>query len=92
MSRHHVALKMARWSRARRQVFKRDRYRCVLCGKAGRLECDHVRPLAKGGAPYDPENLRTLCRDCHIQATAKGNRRPLGAKAAAWQALAAEPV
>ena len=34
---------------ARRQVFKRDGYRCVDCGRAGKLEGDHVVPLHRGG-------------------------------------------
>ena len=55
-----------RWAALRLRVFERDGYRCRKCGKAGRLECDHVVPVAQGGAPYDPANLQTLCRGCHI--------------------------
>jgi hypothetical protein len=51
-------------------VLKRDKYRCVKCGKAPsvshgvELEVDHIRPIAKGGV-NDIENLQTLCKDCN---------------------------
>ena len=56
----------------RRVVFKRDGWRCVECGKAGRLECDHVMPLERepGQDPFDPNGLQTLCRACHMEKTA----------------------
>ena len=92
MSRNHVALNAARWSRARRLTLKRDGYRCAGCGKAGRLEVHHVRELAKGGAPYAPENLKTVCRGCHIALTAKSNRRFEPPHVVAWRTLAAETV
>ena len=53
MSRHHAHLCAHRWAAARRAVFERDGYRCVQCSRAGRLECDHVTPLDKGGDPWD---------------------------------------
>ena len=60
-----------RWKRLRWVVFARDNYRCVACGKAGRLECDHVEPIRNGGDWYRLDNLQTLCRGCHIQKTKK---------------------
>ena len=56
-----------RWARLRRVVFERDGWRCRTCGKAGRLEADHVVPISKGGDPWDMANLQTLCRGCHIE-------------------------
>lgn len=36
--------------RTRYQVFKRDLYRCRICGKTGvELEVDHIVPVARGG-------------------------------------------
>ena len=61
MSHRHRQLDQSRWARVRRAVFIRDDYRCVLCGRAGRLECDHVTPLhvEPGQDPYDIDGLRT---------------------------------
>ena len=75
MSLHHLKIDNRRWAALRRAVFERDSYRCRSCGKAGRLECDHIRPLHKGGLPYDPANLQALCRTCHIRKTADENRQ-----------------
>ena len=92
MSRHHTYLNARRWQAVRRAVFKRDGYRCVECGRAGRLECDHVTPLQRepGPDPYDPNGLQTLCRACHLAKTATENRRPFTPDEAAWRALVAE--
>ena len=70
----------------------RDGYRCVECGKAGRLECDHVEPLQRepGQDPYDPNGLQTLCRACHLAKTRTENRRPFTPAEAAWRELVAE--
>lgn len=54
--------------RTRFLVFKRDAYRCQLCGRSARdgavLEVDHVIPHARGGTS-DMSNLQTLCWDCN---------------------------
>ena len=86
-SRYFARLEPRRWVLVRRMVFNRDGYRCRLCGRPGRLECDHVRPLHRGGAPYDPANLQTLCRRCHVEKTAGENRRP-DPERERWRALA----
>ena len=54
--------------------------------RAGRLEAHHVTPLHRGGAPYDLDNLETLCRSCHIER----HRRKLSPGEAAWKRLVAE--
>lgn len=50
------------------RVFRRDNYRCRLCGMTSqdgvRLECDHIVPVAKGGKTV-PGNLWTLCQPCN---------------------------
>ena len=91
MSLHHLRLDNRRWQAARRVTFERDGYRCVDCGKAGRLECDHVVPLHRGGAEYEAANLQSLCRQCHIRKTAGENERPDPARAA-WRKLVKELV
>jgi 5-methylcytosine-specific restriction endonuclease McrA len=49
-------------------IFKRDHYRCQICGSYASddltLEVDHKIPVAKGGT-NEPENLWTLCFDCN---------------------------
>ena len=78
-----------RWAAVRRHVFERDGYRCRHCGKAGRLECDHVQPLPRGGDPYDVAGCQTLCRACHIRKTAGENERPWPGRDA-WRDLVRE--
>ena len=92
MSRHHTHLNACRWSIIRRAVFERDGWRCVMCGRAGRLEVDHITPLQSepGQDPYDPNGLQTLCRACHIEKTQIENRRELTPDELAWRALVAE--
>lgn len=48
----------------RKLVLRRDRYRCVFCGKDGLLEVDHIIPWSAGGSD-DLDNLRTLCKSCN---------------------------
>ena len=62
-------------SRVLRWRLERDGYRCRSCGRAGRLEADHVVPLERGGAPWELDNVQTLCRGCHIRKT-RAERRP----------------
>ena len=52
------------WPRIRREVKDRDGWRCRKCGKAGRLEVHHKVAVRDGGDDH-PNNLETLCLDCH---------------------------
>ena len=94
MSRSHLHLNTRRWAAVRRAVFERDGCRCVECGRAGRLECDHITPLQRepGQDPFDPNGLQALCRACHIGKTRRENRRPLTPAEQEWRALAAELI
>ena len=57
-------------------VFKRDNFKCVLCGRSPatengvELHVDHIIPFSKGGETID-ENLQTLCKECNL---GKGNQ------------------
>ena len=91
MSRQHQKLNAGRWARVRRSVFERDDWRCVDCGAAGRLECDHVVSLhsAPGQDPYDVAGLQTLCTACHLAKTRRENSPPdpLETEREAWLAM-----
>ena len=94
MSKHHARIHAGRWANIRRAVFERDGWRCVECGRAGRLECDHVTPLQRepGQDPFDMNGLQTLCRACHLAKTARENQRVLTPAEAEWRELVAELV
>ena len=92
-SRFHAALDQRRWAKVRRQVLDRDGWRCRKCGQPGRLECDHIKPLQRGGDPFDMANLQTLCggRDgCHAAKTRGESRRPDTPAEIEWRAFVAE--
>lgn len=51
------------------QVFKRDNWKCVACGRSADdniiLHIDHILPRSKGGKDEE-ENYQTLCETCNI--------------------------
>jgi 5-methylcytosine-specific restriction endonuclease McrA len=57
----------------KREVFRRDDYRCQYCGRPSvHLTLDHVRPKRHGG-DYAWENLVSACPQCNRR---KGGRTP----------------
>lgn len=78
------------WREVRQRVFRRDGFRCFKCGRRAGLECDHIRPVATGGDWFDMENLRTVCRGCHIKITAEAGRKVLTEPRQALRDLAME--
>ncbi|MEX2608209.1 MAG: HNH endonuclease [Kiritimatiellia bacterium] len=56
--------------KARMEVIKRDKHRCVICGRRPadcvdiELNVHHIRPWAMGGLTKR-NNLITICRACH---------------------------
>jgi hypothetical protein len=58
------------------QVFQRDNWRCVACGKHADdeilLEVDHIIPRSKGGK-NEIGNFQTLCKVCNIGKSNKDN-------------------
>ena len=80
MSWRKYPLNRKRWQAVRLRVLDRDGWRCqgILpngekCGRAGRLEVDHRKPLALQGSKYGMANLQSLCRGCHIRKTRAEN-------------------
>jgi len=45
-------------------VFKRDEFRCRLCGSERDITIDHIIARSRGGS-NDESNLQTLCRRCN---------------------------
>lgn len=55
----------AAWKVIRAAIFARDDYTCAYCGvRGGRLECDHIVPVSRGGSNAR-ENLTTACFSCN---------------------------
>lgn len=51
----------------RKEVYRRDGFRCALCDSTDGLQIHHVKPRGRGGADH-PMNLITLCWRCHAAA------------------------
>jgi len=43
------------------EVWKRDKGRCVKCGRTDNLHFDHVLPYSKGGSSLVAQNVQLLC-------------------------------
>lgn len=54
------------WSRCRAVCLRRDKF--CPCGEPA-VEVDHIVPVSLGGLS-DQKNLRGLCHECHLKATA----------------------
>ncbi|MEM1043770.1 MAG: HNH endonuclease [Bacteroidota bacterium] len=58
-------------SRVKREVWKRDKGRCVVCGATDELHFDHVIPYSKGGASVTAKNVQVLCARHNLRKGAK---------------------
>jgi 5-methylcytosine-specific restriction endonuclease McrA len=70
------------WSKVRRAALRRGGGRCSMC-RAFRfdeyMEVDHIEPLGDGShatsqCRHHLDNVRTLCRPCHVRRTTQHNR------------------
>ena len=58
-----------KWAAFALTIRVRDSYTCQMCGGYGNA-VDHIKPLARGGAVFDPANCQTLCAvPCHRNKT-----------------------
>ena len=49
------------------EVWKRDKGRCVQCGRTDNLHFDHILPYSKGGTSLKAENIQLLCARHNLQ-------------------------
>jgi len=53
------------------KVWKRDKGKCVKCGKPDNLHFDHIIPFSKGGSSLVAENIQILCAKHNLQKSDK---------------------
>lgn len=53
------------WSWIRTRAKERDGNKCLDCRTDKQLVTHHIQPFDEGGT-HDMENLKTLCRSCHM--------------------------
>ncbi len=58
-------------SEVKREVWKRDKGRCVICGATSNLHFDHDLPFSKGGTSLSALNVRLLCMKHNLQKSGK---------------------
>lgn len=55
----------------KREVWRRDDGRCVLCGDTKNLHFDHDLPFSKGGTSLSSMNVKILCMKHNLQKSDK---------------------
>ena len=58
-------------SEVKREVWKRDQGRCVICGESKNLHFDHDLPFSKGGTSLSAKNVRLLCINHNLRKSNK---------------------
>ncbi|MFC1933190.1 HNH endonuclease [Chloroflexota bacterium] len=53
-------------TQVKKEVWQRDKGRCVLCGSSKNLHFDHDLPFSKGGTSLTAKNIRLLCAKCNL--------------------------
>jgi len=53
------------WVVIRAAIIERDNFACQRCGKSENLHVHHIIPRISGGTD-EPDNLITLCQECHV--------------------------
>ena len=54
-------------SEVKKEVWKRDQGKCVICGDSTNLHFDHDLPFSKGGTSLTAKNVRLLCMKHNLQ-------------------------
>lgn len=58
-------------SMVKKEVWKRDAGKCVICGATDELHFDHDLPYSKGGTSITPENVKILCARHNLEKSDK---------------------
>jgi hypothetical protein len=58
-------------SEVKREVWKRDEGKCVICGDNKNLHFDHDLPFSKGGTSLTTKNVKLLCMKHNLQKSDK---------------------
>ena len=58
-------------SEVKKEVWKRDKGKCIICGSTKNLHFDHDLPFSRGGTSLTEKNIRLLCAKCNL---AKSNK------------------
>lgn len=58
-------------SEVKKEVWKRDEGKCVICGETKNLHFDHDLPFSKGGTSFTVKNVRLLCMKHNLQKSDK---------------------
>lgn len=53
-------------SEVKKEVWKRDGGKCVICESTKNLHFDHDLPFSKGGTSLTLKNIRLLCAKCNL--------------------------
>lgn len=63
----------------RKEVLQRDNYKCVLCNSTTNICVDHIKRFADHlELRCDKNNMRVLCKECHIKTPTYSNKRQEG--------------
>ena len=58
-------------SQIKKEVWERDKGKCVICGATDELHFDHDLPYSKGGTSITAENVRVLCARHNLEKSDK---------------------
>ena len=85
-------IRSRRWRALRLKALRRDKWRCVTCGSAGRLEVDHKEPVReRPDLAFDLGNVQSLCPSCHARKSRVECGHPeLSPQRRAWRDLLKE--
>lgn len=73
-SEYKTFIESKEWQETRTRIFKRDKYKCQICGSCKNLQVHHIT-YENLGQEKDAD-LVTLCEKCHIEDIHKDKSKP----------------